>query len=263
MTDDLDSMTACAILKAARGWRVERVMLFAANPERNRDFLGQKVGTEIHEQVGVDFAMCKGKCFDNHLTKFNREDASNEESINPNHLEDINRNNYVQKYNLSTTLLLWSLFDLPKAGLTDELMMLLLCIDSGYYSFYKQKFHDAHKKWLVEVLDLPEFYYCEKRHGEDEFRKIISKYRTKEKIKGESGYLYTAVDVAGVNEQLAQCDIRIELPKQRFAAVDEFWDRKVNLEGYSGGIEGVADNPFCYALTRKNEVKVSTVLENV
>ena len=162
LTDDLDSLFSCAILKAKMNWDIEQVMLFNAkkNSEISVDWHGLAENA-THEAIGVDFARVNGKCFDKHVTLFNSDDTYNNEAINLNHICGINRNAYTKKYNLSTALLLWSLYDLPKDNLPDELMMLLLCIDSSFYSFY-HGFQRQNHRWLVDELDLPEFYECQK-----------------------------------------------------------------------------------------------------
>lgn len=262
LTDDIDSLMGTAILKSKKNWDIEQVMLFKANKndDVSKDYLGV-VENATHEAIGVDFAMVNGKCFDNHLTKFNSTDVHNTESINLNHIYNINRNNYTSKYNLSTVLLLWSLYDLPKEDLSDELMMVLLAIDSSYYSYY-HGFQRQNYKWLVEMLDLPEFYECQKRHKEHEFLDIQRKYGLKKKITCSKGYLATEIDIDEINELLAwECDVQLELPTNRFYRKAVFKDVELDIKGCPDSIYAICDNPFSYALTRKNKVKYSERIE--
>ena len=131
LTDDLDSLFGCAILKAQMNWDIKEVMLFNARH---------------NSEISVDWHGVA--------------DNATHEAINLNHICGINRNIYGQKYNSSTVLLLWSLYDLPKENLPDELMMLLLTIDSTYYSFFhnNKQFQRQNHEWLVNRLFLPQFY---------------------------------------------------------------------------------------------------------
>ena len=192
LTDDLDSLLGCAILKAKMNWDIQEIMLFNAkrNYEISVDWHGV-ADNATHEAIGVDFAKVNGKCFDNHLCMFNSDDTYNKEAINLNHIYGINRNSYTKKYNLSTALLLWSLYDLPKNNLPDELMMLLLCID-------------------------------------------------------------------GINDLLLwDTPCWIELSTNKFYTKDFYKDITVDIKNNPQSISDICDDPYCYALTRKNQIKYS------
>lgn len=142
LTDDLDSALSCAILKSVKGWSIEQAYIFKANKPIVKskdaqlyDYLGT-IENATHESIGVDLALTAGKCFDNHLTQFSYGEKINPESINLNRVQNIYRQNYSKKYNLSTVVLLWSLYNLQKEGLSDELMMLLIAIDGSYEGFF-------------------------------------------------------------------------------------------------------------------------------
>ena len=134
LTDDIDSLLSCSILKQKKNWNVEQILLFKACSQ-NFDAYGETLNA-THEAIGVDLALTNGKCFDNHLTQFKWNGTSNPESINLNRIAGISRDKYYRKYNLSTVLLLWSLYDLPKEKLSDELMMLLIAIDGSFQGYY-------------------------------------------------------------------------------------------------------------------------------
>lgn len=262
LTDDIDSLLSCAILKAKMNWDIEQVMLFNAkhNSEISIDWHGV-ADNATHEAIGVDFAKVNGKCFDNHLCMFNSDDTYNNEAINLNHIYGINRNSYTKKFNLSTTLLLWSLYDLPKENLPEELMMLLLCIDSSFYSYY-HGFQRQNYRWLVDELNLPEFYKCQKRHTEYEFIKIAKKYRVKEKIYVKDHHLHTDIDIDGINDLLLwDTDAWLELPSDKFYTKDFYKDITVNITGDPRSIYDICDDPYCYAMTRKNQIKYSTRID--
>ena len=62
LTDDIDSLLSCAILKAKMNWDIEQVMLFNAkqNSEISVDWHGV-ADNATHEAIGVDFARVDGK----------------------------------------------------------------------------------------------------------------------------------------------------------------------------------------------------------
>ena len=261
LTDDLDSLLGCAIIKAIKGWNVEQVFLFKANKAKDKDYLGV-TDNATHEAIGVDFAMTNGKCFDNHLTALSWNDVVNPESVNLNRTCGIHRGTYFRKYNLSTVLLLWSLYDLPKENLSDELMMLLIAIDGSYEGFYTdEKYVGIHERWIKTILDLPEFLECEKRHTKKDFTDIRKKYsihRGQGKITSSKGYLSTDIDIKGINELLKRdTDIQIELPTDRFHMKAMFKDNMVRIQDSPSSIKSICENPFCYALTNKYTVNYS------
>ena len=265
LTDDIDSLLSCAILKAKMNWNIQEVMLFNAkhNSEISIDWHGV-ADNATHEAIGVDFAKVNGKCFDNHVTLFNSDDIYNNEAINLNHICGINRNIYGQKYNSSTVLLLWSLYDLPKENLPDELMMLLLTIDSTFFSYFhsNKQFQRRNRKWLVQELDLPQFYECQTRHKQYEFKEIAEKYGVKEKIYVEDHHLHTGIDIDGINDLLLwDTPCWIELPTNKFYTKDFYKDITVDIKGNPQSIYDICDDPYCYAITRKNQIKYSTRID--
>ncbi len=140
LTDDLDSLLGCAIIQSVKpNWKIEQAMIFKGNKKRYeqgkdsvlKDYLGI-TSNATHECIGVDLALQQGKCFDNHLYRISGADKINQESINLNNVFGITKQSYYKKYCSSTVLLLWSLYDLPKENLSEELMMVLLAIDGTY-----------------------------------------------------------------------------------------------------------------------------------
>ena len=273
LTDDLDSLLSCAILKSVKGWNIEQAYIFKGNKpmvkskdEQLYDYLGEIKNAAQHELIGVDLALTAGKCFDNHLTQFTYEDQINPESINLNRIQQIRRWNYCKKYNLSTVLLLWSLYDLPKENLTDELMMLLLAIDGSYEGFFTdERWVGIHEFWIRDVLDLPEFLECERRHTYREFEEVREKYNIHKghgKITFKKGMLVTDIDIDEVNETLAwETDIQIELPVEKFYKKAMFKDNIAKINGSPKSIKTYCKNPFSYALTGKYAVNYSEMVE--
>ena len=272
LTDDLDSLLSCAILKHVKGWSIEQAYIFKANKPIVKskdaqlyDYLGT-IKDATHESIGVDLALTAGKCFDNHLTQFSYGEKINPESINLNRVQNIYRQSYSKKYNLSTVLLLWSLYDLPKEGLSDELMMLLITIDGSYEGFFTDaRWVGIHEFWIRDVLDLPEFLECERRHTYREFKAIREKYNIHKghgKITLSHGLLVTDIDLEAVNDTLGwETDIQVELPADKFYKKAVFKDNIAKIEGYPSSVKTICDNPFSYALTGKYAVNYSERIE--
>ena len=272
LTDDLDSLLSCAILKHVKGWSIEQAYIFKANKPIVKskdaqlyDYLGT-IKDATHESIGVDLALTAGKCFDNHLTQFSYGEKINPESINLNRVQNIYRQSYSKKYNLSTVLLLWSLYDLPKEGLSDELMMLLIAIDGSYEGFFTDaRWVGIHEFWIRDVLDLPEFLECERRHTYREFKAIREKYNIHKghgKITLSHGLLVTDIDLEAVNDTLGwETDIQVELPADRFYKKAVFKDNIAKIEGYPSSVKAICGNPFSYALTGKYAVNYSERIE--
>ena len=262
LTDDIDSLLSCSILKQKKNWNVEQILLFKAF-NKNFDAYGE-TSNATHEAIGVDLALTNGKCFDNHLTKFSPSgDKDNPQAINLNRIEGISRYRYKDKYNLSTVLLLWSLYDLPKEELSDELMMLLIAIDGSFDGFYTQEqYVSIHEHWIRDVLELPEFLECERRHTRADFEAIQKKYNLKEKIKMGKGFLYTDIDIEAINDLLAwETDIQIELPTDKFYQKATMRDNGSYISRDLSSIKKICENPFCSALTKKGYVCYSEIVE--
>ena len=272
LTDDIDSLLSCAILKQVMGWNVEEIFLFKKKEKKHegqndksktkQDLKGKTKNATQTEGIGVDLALHKGKCFDNHITRFSNIDYKNEESINPNLIENITRQNYTEKYAGSTVLLLWSLYDLQKEGLTDEVMMMLLGIDSAYLGYYDSRYKKHVKHYLVDVLDLPEFYDCIERHTFEEFQNIQDKYKLKQKVTLKKGHVITKIDIDAINDTLfwdTDTNLQIELPQDKFYPDKCFIDVAQYIYGkrpkrYD---EIIPQEPYCYALTKTNLLNYS------
>lgn len=266
LTDDLDSLLSCTILEHEMGWSIEEIFLFKKG-KNEQDIKGKTMNVTLSEEIGVDLALHKGKCFDNHITRFSKNDYKNIESINPNLIRNITRDNYTSKYAGSTVLLLWSLYDLQKEELTDEAMMILLAIDSAYLGYYSDKYRRYVKYYLTDVLDLPEFYRCITRHTEQEFEDIQDKYRMKEKITLEKNYVTTNIDIDGINDVLlwdTSTNLEIKLPESYFYEetyyrdVVQHLDYRKRIKTYD---EIIKQEPYCYALTKTNLLNYSVKIE--
>ncbi len=255
LTDDIDSLLSCAILKQIKGWNIEYVMLFKPKEDKLIDYMGI-TSNATNETVGVDLALQNGKSFDNHLSKLHSDDKVNEECINLNFIKNVTRQNYFKKYNLSTVLLLWSLYDLPIPE-SEEGKMILLTIDSSYYSHFSryQNDRDMNKFYMCNVMGLDELYECQLRHKQSDFREIEKKYKLdkiKGKIKSSKGYLHTEINIDDINEQLKDTGVICELPKDRFKLHKTFQDIQIPITRTSTKLSDITQNPYSVALTNRD-----------
>lgn len=252
LTDDIDSLLSCAILQKVKGWNIEYVMLFKVDKNKNYDYMG-KTSNATKEVVGVDLALHKGKCFDNHLSKLGEFDPVNKECINPNLLGNISRENYFKKYNLSTVLLLWGLYDLPIPE-SEEGKMILLTIDSSYYSHFSRYKNDRemNRFYMCDVLGLNELYECQLRHKQYEFKDIEKKYKLKNKITASKGTLSTDIDLLGINHEIMDTKISCELPNVKFKKHKIFRDVQMNISYKTTKLTDIVENPYSVALTGKD-----------
>ena len=274
LTDDIDSLLSCAIIQTTHpNWKIEQIMIFKGNKKRYdrgddallKDFLGVTGNATHKECIGVDLALSNGKCFDNHLSRISSTDDINNEAINFNLVHGITKDNYFKKYCSSTVLLVWSLYDLPKEELSDELMMVLLAIDGTYTGQFNcnGKYAYLTRKCLVEDLDLPEFYECLKRHTREEFEEIKSKYNLDAKVKLHRGYIETDINIEAINEVLAQyTNVHIEVPKDKFRLHKTFADVFTPFSDLVRSTKEIVGNPYCLALTRKNYMNYSVEIAN-
>ena len=261
LTDDLDSLMGCAILKSVMGWDIQRVMLFKADKNKTTDYLG-KTSKATNEVIGIDIALQHGKCFDNHCSRLQLSDHTNNECVNPNIWENVTRQNYFSKYNSSTALLLWSIYDIPMPKSEDG-KMILLAIDGTYQSFYHEnsQYNRMNKHYLCDVLGLDELYECQKRHKKSDFEEIKKKYRMTTngrdtKIVSKKGYLQTELNLDAINVAVG-CgnNVLCELPQERFSLSATFLDKQVKLDRYNRNSEKLDDivkESYSVALTGRD-----------
>lgn len=254
MSNDLDSLFSCEILKQVKGWQPTYF---------NYDFKASGVteDTTGQETIGVDLSLCHGKTFDNHVVMMNEHDYYNVDSANFNIIDEISRENYFSKYCGSTLLMIWSLYNIPLPKET-EAKMILLCIDStfkGFYSPYPLP-QIANKKYLVDYMEFPELYEVLQQHKQYEFSQLISKYNLSGKIKLHKGYLSTDIDLEGLRELF---DLPFLLPKKPFYKKEEYISKIQQLPkgNYSLDKDDISDNMYSVALTKRDFINYSERVE--
>ncbi|POZ56781.1 hypothetical protein LYSIN_01564 [Lysinibacillus sphaericus] len=256
LSDDLDSLVGASILKHVKGWEIKHFYDFHNLYSMEKD---------NRKAVGVDIALENGMTFDNHVTRLSKNDRVNTLSANPNVIENISRENYTEKYAMSTTLLMWSLFDIPLPE-TDEGKLLLLSIDSSYQGHYNEKFKSVQNGWLKK-LGFEELIDIQNTYTLKDFADVKKKYNSSLKIGFDrNGVLIPKKDrhgnmmnIEAISEIL---NLKIELPKNTFYLRKCFFSTEINLyknKYFSKEeIEKKNDNEiFSLALTKKFKISLT------
>ncbi|MEC1787199.1 hypothetical protein [Schinkia azotoformans] len=257
LTNDLDSYFSCLILRKLFGCDIEMFYDFNSiyhNGKVNHDKL-----------IGVDLAIEdeRIKTFCNHVTRIHKDDKVNPLSINLNNIEGIHRTNYYDKYAGSTTLMILSLFNNGDtfSNLTDEQKQILISIDSHYSGYYGG--YQAWHKWNNELELKEPFMNVIENNTKDSFE--VFQYRHKLKGAISAGDRFT--------EYPLKTELDLEYLKKQFPTLE--WNyldsliftNKLDLHSqfkkdYSFIINSKADlssRLFSFALTRKNEMKYTTI----
>jgi hypothetical protein len=248
LSDDIDSLASCALLKRKKNWDIQYFYDFK-NTYVNSD------SSPMNEKCYVDVAVRSGKAFDNHVSKFSRDDRSaNPEMINLNNF--ISNDNYTSKYAGSTLLTLWSLFSFPIPK-TEEGKMILLAIDSAYKGHYSEQFADVQKKYLTEILDLNELYDVIQRHTKEDFERIIDEYKLNSEIYvDENNALQTDLDLGRIGLLLG---LSLYLPDNRFQLCSTYKVKEMTVPAWLYDAQQLnEDGLFSLAFTYKDSVRYST-----
>lgn len=246
LSNDIDSLASCAVLKKVNGWDIKYFYDF------EKVYSVYKYESD-KERCWVDVAIKEGHAFDNHVSKLTLFDDWNEDMINLNQVSWITNECYEDKYAGSTLLEVWSLYNLPLPK-TEEGKMLLLAIDVSFKGFYSDKFHDIQKHYLVDVMGFKELYDVIKRHKKDEFYDIIAKYGLNADIKCANGHLKTNLRLKEIGKLL---ELDLELPTDMFAIIEELDVIEEDVEDYHNFLEDVSTRIKTIAFTYKNKMRYS------
>lgn len=248
LSDDIDSLLGCTILKEVKNWNINYFYKF--------DALGKTNNVKTKKAVGVDIALCKGKCFDNHVTMLSNSDICNPNSINPNTINKISADNYFDKYCGSTALLIWSIYNLPLPK-SDIGKLILLAIDSTYLGHFSKYSRDinANKYYLCDVLGMKELYDFQCKQQEHDFKKVLQNYNLKAKIKTEKGILSSYLKLDDISKELG---IKIELPKDTFYLMKNLYNNQLPIINEKTK-EDISQTIFSFALTGKKYASYSTI----
>ncbi|WP_215553153.1 hypothetical protein [Bacillus mycoides] len=247
MSDDIDSLVGATILKQVKDWKVGHFYdfnnLYSTNKKDKR------------KAVGVDIALVNGMTYDNHVTMLSNTSKPNIMSANLNIIERVSRDNYTDKYAMSTALLLWSLYDLPLPS-TEDGKLMLMTIDSSYLGYYKG-FKKVQCEWL-EKMGMEEIIRLQERHTLTDFVDVKRRYDSSEKISlNDSGFLETKMNLEGISQLL---ELDIILPNKQFEIRKEFTRKIYDLKSgctYDNQIVNSHYKPFSYALTSKKKLNMT------
>lgn len=237
--DDIDTLLGCSLLKAIKGYNINWFYDF-------HDMFGINL-TNCKEPIGVDMALVKHKCWDNHLTMMSASDYFNPQSANINNIKKNHRGHYGNKYAGSTLLQIWSYYDIPLPQ-SERGKAILLSVDVAFKGHYHKRFNYIHNHYLRE-LGFEELIDVLNRHTMDEMYKVIYAYNLHGKIRiNEDGILQTNINLA---ELQGFFDFDISLPTDEFKHVRAY---KRKGEDIVGKKTYDMDKIFSFALTAQNHV---------
>ena len=249
LSDDIDSLLSCALLKKVKGWDIRYFYNFESC------YASKQLKNGHNERCWVDVAILNGeKAFDNHVSMVTIWDEWNTQMINPNLIADVTNEDYTEKYAGSTALLIWSLYDLPLPK-TEEGKMLLLCIDCAFKGHYNEKFAEANQFYLCDMFDFGELYNVMERHEIGEFYDLIDKYNLNDTIViSNKGNLFCKMDLEKIGELLG---VELELPSDSFLLWKEYEIMQEKIASYVDTCRDIANNIFTLAFTFKGSVMYS------
>lgn len=247
LTDDIDSLFSCILLQQIKEYEISHFYSFS-RLYRGNDF---KSNLKL---CGIDMDLNVGRCWGNHTTL-----NYNENSANINVIKGINQNTYYSKYAGSTALEIISYYDYDISNLTEEALMVLLCIDGMYIPFFPWKidFSGTQRKYLKDMkLDI--LIDVAEKHTKQEFINVIEKYKLNKKIfMSEDGELKTSIDLKALSELF---NLLFILPKNRFGVTNTYTDKGLSLYQFSQFKKDLAEHGgkiFTQAFTNKNYIKFS------
>lgn len=254
LTNDLDSLISCALLKHLFGYEINYFYTFS--------YMAILDKSDIRKSIGVDVALKQGYCYDNHLTMLTANSYKNPESANPNNILNISNDNYNQKFSMSTLIFLWSLYDVPLPE-SEIGKKILLSIDSGHKGYRKPEYRHILVEWLeilgmeelIQTLDDNPFMEMEdfyRRHELDSSIILQKDGSLKFNASGRNPYfLGDELNIDWISEHLG---FPIELPEKKFQPFGAFTNN--NVESWEMNKKTI-DESFSYAFTYKNKVRLS------
>lgn len=252
LSDDIDSLVSCKLLEKYKGWEVGYFYNFKEI---------YKGTTKKVKAIGVDIALENGKTFDNHVTRLSKNDRYNIESANPNNISGVSRDNYTDKYAMSTALLIYSIYDIPLPT-TEEGLLVLLSIDSSFLGHYNEMFKHTHNDYLIK-LGYEELIEFLDNHTEDDFRRVQRKYKMNSKIYMRCGRLKTTLILDKLSEIL---ELDLSVPEHEFKINNKFFIRNMNLNRNRSYNKNMLEKSnessiFSLALTSKNFVSKTNIMK--
>ena len=206
LTDDLDSFFSCLLLEKTLNYKITHFYSF--------DKLYEDITyVKDRQLIGVDMDMVKFNAWGNHVLK-----SYNPNSANINNILRIGTDTYKWKYAGSVLLQIISYYDLDISMLTEECLMILLAVDTTFkmYGFDKSNC----RRYLVDILELPELYKLCEKHKRNEFYNLITKYNLHKKIFiNKDGMLQTEIDLKSLEVLF---NMSFVLPKNQFKLIKNY-----------------------------------------
>lgn len=217
LSNDIDSRLACAIEQVNKGYSISHFY----------DFEGvyNTESAKTNNLIGIDLALHRGKCWDNHCIRIGKDDYVNPQTANLNAIYDVSKQNYTDKFCMSTAIMMWSFYDMPLPE-TKLGKMLLLAIDTGHKGHYDSRYKAVHTKYL-EMLGYEELIDLLNNTKSSDYYDLIREYKLYEHIYiDDKGYLQTELPLAKLQEVF---NLPLELPKEQFQLRKEFvaWNGKL------------------------------------
>ena len=258
LTNDLDSLISASLLKHLFGYDINHFYTF-----------GSFSTIDLNDQrksIGVDMSLTKGYCYDNHLNMLTSTSYKNPDAANINTALNISRENYSEKFSMSTLIFLWSLYDVP-LPVTEEGKKILLSIDSGFKGWYPPAYRHILENTLdilemnelIEVMEntsIADMYDFGAKHELDSTIRLRQSGKKKGQLYFETSgrninpFKY-GLNLDWLSEQLG---FPIELPTDHFTTVAKFHNKEMEWHELS---DKVIDSSFSYAFTYKNKIKLS------
>lgn len=258
MSDDLDSLISSCLYSYLTGYSIgyfyDFKSLSAINPNDTR------------ERVYIDIAIREGKCIDNHVQRLTLKSKVNNEAINFNSIFEVCRENYYEKFAMSTLIILYATFK-GEISLPSSVRgkMIILTIDSGYLGFYKPEYkeafvHNLKALGLEELLEVLEQHTLQEfEHMKECLNRKIGKKIMMDEFTGELCFTYIEEKKTTIDKHLQAISnvlgFPISLPKSEFKMIQEFHIEYVNANDVSDLMEN--DKVYSYAFTGKDTLAIS------
>lgn len=258
LTNDMDSLLLASLLKDQFGYEINHFYSFSRFATLDQ--------SDKRLSIGCDLALKKGYTFCNHLTMLSSDSYKNPDSVNLNNALNISNDQYYKKFNLSSLVTAWSLYNLPLPE-SEEGKMILLSIDSAYMGYRNPNYQYIMDEWL-ERLEMTELLDLLKKYSQADFKKfqisnqlhtgiVLKKDGTLAFAPKENPYVYfgDGLDLKWLSEHLG---FNVELPKGQFTTVGSMDWKNLNIHQLN---KKILDNTFSMAITFKNEISLSMFKE--
>lgn len=233
LSDDIDSLFSCIILKKIKGYEIGWFYNFNSI-YRAKDVEKKKV-------IGVDMDLVNRRCWGNHVT------LENKNSANLNTILGISRYNYISKFAGSTLLTILSYYNVDLSQCTEKQLEVLISIDVAFKQYFFNK--NLFKKYYCDILEYPIFVDIIEKHDKEYFYNIIKEYKLNEHIYIKDNKLHTNIELDKLGELF---------PKLSFNLPENTYKKKRNFEIIQSTYQQHEQKEiFSCARTYKNKLRYS------